>query len=62
MPSGNLAFAALCAAVAAPALVVLITGGNLGAALLAAILCLPISAPIMAAVFGAASELFGPKP
>ena len=35
---------------------------HLGAALLAAILCLPISAPIMAALFGAATELFGPKP
>ncbi|MFN3410109.1 MAG: hypothetical protein ACK45B_14030 [Limisphaerales bacterium] len=46
---------------AAPALVVLITGGSLGAALLAAVLCLPISGPIMAAVFGAATELFGPK-
>ena len=60
MPSENLALAALCAAMAAPALVVLITGGSLGAAL-AAVLCLPISGPIMAAVFGAATELFGPK-
>ncbi|MEW6560656.1 MAG: hypothetical protein AB1412_10735 [Pseudomonadota bacterium] len=61
MSSENLALAALCAAMAAPALVVLITGGSLGAALLAAVLCLPISGPIMAAVFGAATELFGPK-
>lgn len=61
MSSENLALAALSAALAVPALVVLATGGSLGAALLAAILCLPISGPIMAAVFGAATELFGPK-
>lgn len=58
----NQSLAALAVALAAPALVVLATGGSLGAALLAAILCLPISAPIMAALFGAAAELFGPKP
>lgn len=62
MSSENQTFAALSTALAVPALVVLTTGGSLGAALLAAILCLPISVPIMAALFGAAVELFGPKP
>ena len=62
MSSENQTFAALSAALAVPALVVLATGGSLGAALLAAIICLPISVPIMAALFGAAVEIFGPKP
>ena len=42
--------------------VVMATGGGFGAAVLVAILCLPISAPVAGAVFGAAAELFRTKP
>jgi len=52
----------LAMALAIPALVVMATGGGFGAAVLAGILCLPISLPVTAGIAGAAAELFRPKP
>ena len=62
MSHETLVLTSVATALAVPALVVMATGGGFGAAVLVAILFLPISAPVAGAVFGAAAELFRTKP